>query len=163
MNLRNIEPNQIQQIKILSKTLGQSDEEYRGMLKEAYGVTSCTQLLFHQAEELIPKLRALANTDRPTDSHGWGRTRYEDLRGRPAHFASPAQLRLIEVLWKTVSHTHDPRARAKALDTFLRNRFHILGIMSIEADQVQKVVKTLEAMQEQTLKAAKEQLERRTA
>jgi len=161
--MKNIEPTQIQQIKILAKTLGMSDEEYRGMLKEAYGVSSCTLLLFDQADALISKLRALANADRTPDAHGWGKNRYENLRGRSSSFANPAQLRLIEVLWKTVTHTHDPRARAKALDTFLRNRFHILGIMSVQADEVQKVVKTLEAMQEQALKAAKDQLERRTA
>lgn len=74
--------------------------------------------------------------------------KYDSLGLRPG-MATPAQLRLIEVLWAQVSRAGTAAERAAALNAFLSNRFHRSHIEMVERSLVQKIVKTLNTMIQQ--------------
>lgn len=138
-------PEQIRQIKATSKNLGQTDDEYRIMLA-SWGVDSCTKLSYRDANDLLRHMRATLQGKTTADVAAQGRTKFDRLAGRPGHFASPAQLRLVEVLWSQVHRQRDATARRQALDTFLQNRFNVMGLEQLEGNDVPKVLIALKAM-----------------
>ncbi len=135
-------PVQIQKIHILKGKLGMEDADYRAMLNDAYGKDSSKDLSIGQADELIVSL------GRQLDARESQPRKYDYLGSRPG-MAAPAQLRMIEAMWKDVSVKKTPVDRAAALDAFLKDRFHILDIVWMEAKEVQKVVFALRRMRVQ--------------
>jgi len=141
-------PVQIQKIHILKGKLGMEDADYRAMLNDAYGKDSSKDLSIGQADELIVSL------GRQVEAREAQPRKYDYLGSRPG-MAAPAQLRMIEAMWKDVSVKKTPQERAAALDTFLKDRFHILDIAWMEAKEVQKVVFALRRMRVQQMSGKK--------
>ena len=118
-----------QQIKIihtLKSALKLSDEVYRArVMGHGSGFDgSSLDLTYAQARELINEMRTEAIMQGvwvQTDSGQAGMTekRKYDSLGKRAGMATPAQLRMIEAMWKTVSFTHDPEKRESAMRKFI--------------------------------------------
>lgn len=73
-----INGKQITVIKIAQRALGISDDDYRDMLEDRYGVRSCTKLSYLQARAFIAELERKGFTLRP--STGTARTRIKRRR-----------------------------------------------------------------------------------
>jgi len=73
------------------------------------------------------------------------RKKFDEFSGRDDEWATPAQLRKIDVLWATVSKA-PLKKRTEALDTFLYNRFGVAGIGQVKRNCVGKIISTLESM-----------------
>jgi hypothetical protein len=145
-----IRPDQIKTIHALKRTLGLTEEVYRDMLKDACSVTSSKDIRSAgEAEQLIRALRALTGAT----PYPQGKAKYEHLGERPG-MATPKQLRMIEAMWADVSFQPSSKAREKALQTLLLDRYRIGGILWIEDSDVQRVVKGLQQMKR--LKDAKQ-------
>jgi len=136
---------QIIKIHALKSRLGLSEDDYRNGTLASFGVSSSKDLTTGQANELINKL-----SDEGQKMGVWNKKKkkYDHLWGRPTYFASPAQLRKIEAMWKNVSIFSKPKERADALDTFINRIVGVMGILSLEKAHVEKVVKAIESMKQ---------------
>lgn len=128
-------------IHTLRKVLALSEEVYRDMLKDNFNVSSSKELSVDQAATLIRSLKA--HVDGPPGQPPT--KKWDHLTGRPG-MASPAQLRLVEAMWKDVSRVKESAPRSEALRAFLEKRFHVKALLWLEASQVQKVIRALKAM-----------------
>ncbi len=134
-----IDKQQIKKLQATRRRLGISDEDWRAIIRD-YGHESTTELTMEQGVKLHKWLQ------RQAARRGAWQKPYENLRGRAAEFASPAQLRMIAAMWAEKSFLSDAGARKRALDKFVRR---ITGVARLEwllADQVPKVVKAIKAM-----------------
>jgi hypothetical protein len=130
----------VRRIGMLRKRCGLADEEYYAMLG-GYGVESCKELSVAQAQRVIGFLEGM-------EPKGEGRRmKYDELGFRP-DFATPAQLRMLEAMWKEVSFCTFSSKRAEAWREFLWNRFSVIGPEGIAREDVGKIKLTLEAMQD---------------
>lgn len=134
----------VQQIKMLQKQAGVLEEDYRALLA-GYGVESCRELLPIEAHSVIAFLRKLVSGGQPK-SKPEKALKYAEL-GFRAGMATPAQLRMLEGMWKDVSVQGSAKKRAEAWLVFLRNRFERVTPEHIERELVGKIVKVLQAMQ----------------
>jgi hypothetical protein len=143
-----IAPSQIKAIKTVIGKMGMDDEDYRHMLHSRYGVTSCKDLTWRQAEELLEHLngQGKANTPRPPFRKGGSHPlKYTDMDSRPG-FASGAQCRLIDAMWNQVTRAEGEEAQEKALNIFCNRIAGVAGLRMVKVFQVEKIVKALEAM-----------------
>jgi hypothetical protein len=128
----------VRRIGMLRKRCGLSDEEYYALLS-GYGVDSCKDLQVAQAKRIIAFFEGI-------EPKGEGRRmKYEELGFRP-DFATPAQLRMLEAMWKDVSFCVLSGKRAAAWREFLWTRFSVIGPEGIAREDVGKIKRTLEAM-----------------
>lgn len=135
--------DQLRVIHGLRRTLGCTDDEYRGMLLDGFNVESSKLLTDDQARNFILKLRDRLGYA-PSGAHG--PRKFEHLAGRPGQ-ATPAQLRMLEAMWKDVSKVRSVKDREEAMVALLKNRFGISGGLAwLERKDVQKVVKLLRVM-----------------
>ena len=148
-------PRQIQAIKTLSREAGQTDAEYRDMLKGAFGVESCKALNPSQVSRLIEHLSRLTKSSTAKFQDHDRALPFSDLEGRPDHFATPAQLRLISVQWNKVTVFTKFEEQQSALENFLLQRFKILGVKGIERHEVGGILKAIKTMVLQQAKGAK--------
>lgn len=130
---------QIAIIHTLTKQLGICDDHYRDMLS-AFKVSTSKALSDADAETFISNLRRLV-----PNAGGYAHKKYDNLPVRPGR-ASPAQLRKIEAIWKTVSRQPNAASRKTALDKFCKRILGIESILWIEHDQVNKIIKAMMAM-----------------
>lgn len=142
-----IAPSQIKAIKTVIGKLGMEDEDYRHMLHSRYnGATSCKDLTWRQAEELLEHLNGQGKPGRP---HGAAPTRhplkYTDMDSRPG-FASGAQCRLVDAMWNQVTRAEGEEDIEKALNSFCNRILGVAGLRMVKAWQVEKIIKALEAM-----------------
>lgn len=151
-----IAASQIKAIKTVIGKLGMDDEFYRHMLHSRYGATSCKDLSWKQAEELLTHLNGAPVGARTCPARlldgdcnkGGPRPRpykYTDMDSRPG-FASGAQCRLLDALWSQVTRTEDEEAKEKALNSFCHRITGVAGLRMVKTWQVEKIVKALEAM-----------------
>jgi hypothetical protein len=145
---KQITKRQIKKIHTLVSKLGMSDEEYRLLLSD-YWVDTSKKLSYAEAEDLIQRLEREAIKKGVWSRYSLrGKMRYEDLGERPG-MATPAQLRMIEAMWKEVSHIHNIERRQRALRRFI---FRIVGVSDmrfLEVLHVKKVIKALNEMKRQ--------------
>lgn len=141
-------PGQIKKIKTLQGKLGLGDEGYKLLLSN-YWVKSCTELTDKEAGDLIDKLEAMAVeqgvwTPKPrTDK------KYDNLAKRDG-FATPKQCRMIEAMFREVSWYKDkPKAFDHAFRNFLHRIAHVDDVTFVVKEDVSKVIKALERMQDQ--------------
>ena len=132
-------------IHILKNRIGMSDEDYRDILEANYGVRSSLDLTDLEAEELIRFFRTMISGKQVYSSTGY-KKRYNELTGRPARYATPKQLRMIEAMWAEVSYIEDPVRRRIALDKFCRRIVGEYRLEDVKKWQVQKLVKAIENM-----------------
>jgi len=129
--------------------LGWDETAYYSALEGMFGVGSKTDLSIEQLDAFIQMLdEQLVETGKlPADEveWGWGKNKYESLRGRPGHYANPDQLRLVEATWREVARNPSQ----KALTEFLSNHVGIDHIIWLEQDDVRKVLIALKEMAKQ--------------
>lgn len=132
-------------IKMLQKSLGIDDASYRDTLG-SYGVKSCTALSYEAANNLIKKLESMQVE--PIKAKRQYKKKYSELEGLPERdgLVSPAQLRYLEGLWKSVSRKKDsPKARNEALDAFCIK--HVgFGLLKLDFVEMRKMIRTVESM-----------------
>ena len=144
--MKKITPRQIKLIHTLVSRLGMDDEAYRDMLEANFRVRSSKDLYEPEAALLIHTLQAKAQ-----EMGVWRRNRkkYDHLEGRPAPYATPAQLRLIEAEWQKVSRARDPQ---KALEKFLKRKFGIARLEWLDRQTASKAIYVIRKMQTQNTK-----------
>lgn len=138
-----IAPSQIKAIHTAIGRLGMDDEMYRDMLHGRYGATSCKDLTWRQAEELLTSLNGEPSPS--ARAHTPRAVKYTDMDSRPG-FASGAQCRLIDAMWNQVTRAEDEEAAEKALNSFCNRITGVAGLRMVRTWQVEKIVKALEAM-----------------
>lgn len=130
---------------------GVEDGPYRDMLEARAGVRSSLNLTYTKARDLIEGLEREATDLGVWKQHRWtaesGRLKYEDLGHRPG-MASPAQLRMIEAIWKEVSYQATDEEKERAFRRFLNSHYHVVAIEWIEDWQAKKIIRTLNAMRD---------------
>lgn len=120
------------------------DLAYLDMLAE-YNVQSSKYLTFVQAKKFIQTLSLQAERMGVWKTNS--RTKkYESLSNRSRHMASPAQLRMIEAMWKDVSRANTSHERQTALNKFLYRIVKVDNMEWLEKYHVEKVIKAIEAM-----------------
>ena len=141
-------PKQRQMIGILRKKLNLDDDTYRDILKQ-YGVNSSLQLDYADANAVIDTLKANAVRMGIYVQKENNYQKYENLKNRPHGMATPAQLRLINVLWKSVSTKETEEEKETALNYFVHNITGKSHMNFLEQGDVKKVVKAIKTMQVQ--------------
>jgi hypothetical protein len=141
-----IQPRQIKAIHAAATKSGLDDDAYRGLLLFRYNATSCKQLSWRQAEELLDHLNGKAGSSPDKGRLGRGLP-YSDMDGRPG-FATGAQCRLLAAMFAQVSKVpaEDLAGREKALNVFCARILNVAGLRMVRSYQVEKIVKALEAM-----------------
>ncbi len=102
---RPISKSQIRAIKCRQRAMGFDDDTYRGMLRERYGVESCTRLTMAEGHDLIdylyggPKPTKRRHVRRPAETPAAG-------GGNVVQLPTPLQQKLIgalanEIAWET--------------------------------------------------------------
>lgn len=149
MATQKITARQIGKIKQLQKMRGINDADYRDALAE-WGVTSCTELSFGQAKNLIAMWINLARAEGVQQPPKKPQAlKYSDLDGRGREWPSGKQLRLlffdgfVKVSRAAKTELDD------AYDTFLYNRFSIAGVSQILKKDVQRIKRTFDEMKRQ--------------
>jgi hypothetical protein len=147
-----ISPSQIKAIHTVIHKFGLDDEAYRHMLYSRYKVTSCKELSWRQAEELLELLNGGSTPLTRRRSEPPGRRsvsgvelKYTDMDGRQG-FASGAQLRLIDALFHQVTRAEGEEMIEKALNSFVHRIVGVVGLRMIKGWQVEKIIKALQAM-----------------
>ena len=142
--------SQIVKIKIAQKQLG-IDNETKLQQYSVYGVTTCKDLNYDQADELISKYKTAGfkpTSPRPSPQgegvklYGWGKNKYTELDKRGKPFAHSSKLRMIEALWREVSNTKTD----KALCLFIQNRTGINDITFLHDEHAKVIITALTAM-----------------
>lgn len=141
-----IAPRQIKAIHAAKGKLGMDDETYRDMLHSRFSATSCKDLTWRQAEELLDALNGRnVETHRNASLRGRHTLKFTDLDGRPG-FATGAQCRLIAAMWGQVSRAEEGEAQEKALNSFCYRICGVAGLRMVKGWQVEKIIKALEKM-----------------
>lgn len=140
-----IAPSQIKAIHAVIGKIGMDDEDYRHMLHSRCGVTSCKDLSWRQAEELLEHLNGQGKSGKREPATRRNALKYTDLDSRPG-FASGAQCRLIDAMWSQVTRAEDEEAKEKALNSFCHRIAGVAGLRMVKMFQVEKIVKALEKM-----------------
>jgi hypothetical protein len=129
--------------------LGWEEQDYRNALWGAFSVTSKTDLSLKQLDEFIQILRkemVRQGKLEPTEvKWGWGKEKYESLRGRSGDYAAPQQLRLVEASWREVARSGSD----EDLQEFISNLVDIDHIIWLEKEDVSTVLVALKDMYEQ--------------
>ena len=141
-------------IQIARKALQLSDDAYYGLLS-GYGVDSSRDLSYKDANKVIVKLKKLGWKEEfkprrlvQNEERGFSRSKYSHLTGRDPELASPAQLRMIEGMWRQVSRKkHD-----ESLQSFIRRITGIDNIEWISKKNVTQLKAAMEAMDRQLQK-----------
>lgn len=130
----------------LTAALGIDRDVYKEMLYTSYKVESSKDLNYRQATTFISLLKKKAVEAGVWEcKKSFNKHKYSNLGNRDG-FATPKQLRMIEVMWKEVSYQKTEQEKEEALNTFLLNHFGVSHLKWLEQDMVSKVVATLRAM-----------------
>lgn len=132
--------NLLARIHILKKEAGLSEDQYRTLLG-GYGVASSKDFSNVQARKFADFLQKYINRS-SNQGHGWGKNKYEYLRGRQGDFAEPQQLRMIEAIWREVARNPGD----SALQTFLQRQCGVKNITWLKKDHVEPVLVALKVM-----------------
>ena len=137
-----ITPEQVKLIHVYKSKLKMPDEDYRERVRFLHGSsTTCKDLTCNQAAELLREMEFIAYMQ--GDEFVPGR-KYEEL-GQREDMATPKQLRMIEALWKDVSHYKHSAERARALRAFLK-RFGVSDMRFISQPSVRAIVAAMKSM-----------------
>lgn len=140
-----IAPSQIKAIHAVVGKLGLDDETYRHIMHSRFSVTSCKDLSWRQAEELLEVLNGQGKAGQAKAAPARHALKYTDMDSRPG-FASGAQCRLIDAMWSQVTRAEGDEDREKALNSFCHRITGVAGLRMVKTWQVEKIVKALEAM-----------------
>ncbi|MCG6552921.1 MAG: regulatory protein GemA [Candidatus Magnetominusculus sp. LBB02] len=142
-----ITAGQIKKIKTLQRAVGVDDGVYELLVKEYSGgrTRSCTGMDYYEAGRLIDHLENIAMKM----NIKWQKVnskcdKYKCLADRDDEMATPAQLRMIEAMWKERSYAKDID-KEKMLRRFLE-RFGVSDILFLTKEDVRRVKRALDNM-----------------
>lgn len=127
--------SRIRKIHTLKTVLGIDDELYREMLM-SFGVQTSKDLTYTKASVFIEILE-----DKASALGCWKRKqkKYEDLE-RIDKMATPAQLRMIEGMWREICYFDNDDFAKKSLRKFLKSKFKADDIMFLTKTKAIKVI-----------------------
>lgn len=132
------------EIHVLKSKAGMTEQDYRDFLS-GWGVESSKELSPRQYREAVARLRELSG--QPARRWKSKKTlRFEELAGRGADWATPAQLRKIHVLWVSVTRQAGDDAADAAFAAFLFRQVKVSSPSMVMRAQIGGLVRTLEAM-----------------
>lgn len=137
---------QIQKIHIAKTQLHLSEDVYREMLFENFGVSSAKDLSYEQADQLLEKLKQAGwkpVAAKKGKENSWGKKNYENLRGRDEEYAAPQTLRMIEAKYKEITGLEPEKGLAK----FVKRITKIDRLEWLRQSDCSKVLKALSAWQ----------------
>ena len=140
---------QIKKIHILKNVLHLDDETYVDTLM-SFGVTTSKNLTYSEASVLIEILEEQA-----VDMSLWQKQskKYDNLQ-RSEKMATPAQLRMIEAMWREISYFDSFDFAQKSLRTFLKNKFKTDHILFLTRKKANKVIHAIENIQKKLVESA---------
>jgi hypothetical protein len=140
-----ISTGQKSKIKMLQRALGIDRGVYEEMLMIGYGVSSCKELNYDQAQDLIRQLEKDA-----IDAGVWEKRRsattkwkYNELEGREG-YATPKQLRMLNAMWHTSQAVREKTD--KAFESYVERIAGVTSIRFLKSYQVSKVKKAIEGL-----------------
>lgn len=138
-------PKQRQMIGFFRKILKFDEDTYRDILS-LYGADSSKQLSYSKANDLIDYLKNKAVGLGLYEVKPNNYNKYQPL-GYRRGWATPKQLKKVEMMWKNVSFKETEEEKGKALNRFIfritgKNRVNFLTHLDI-----QKLIKALEEME----------------
>lgn len=138
--------NHLARIHILKKEAGLDDEQYRTLLG-GYGVASSKEFSNEDARRFENFLEDYINRNsgKGMPVPGWGKNKYEYLRGRRGDFADPKQLRKIEAMWRDIARNKSD----EALEQFLRRQTDVKNITWLKKKHIEPVLIALRSMKRQ--------------
>lgn len=149
-----INTKQIKLIKTIIGKMNISDDLYREMLENRYGVSSCKDLTYIQAGQFVNYLKDQANQSGLNfPKASFNKHKHNNLADREG-MASPKQLRKIEAMWFDYTSEPDTALRNKRLNTFLEKRFKVTNLKFFDKKTTSKVIYCLGKMLEQKSRKA---------
>lgn len=131
---------QIKKIHTLKTLIGIDDDLYREMLK-SFGVHSSTKLTPTEAKIFIDILEDKARHFKKVEFST--KNKFYSLNGRSSDMATPAQLGMIEAIWKDVSYFEDAEFRTASLRKFLKNKFYVEDLKFLSKKKAAKVIQAI--------------------
>jgi len=145
---------QLTRIHVGKAVLKLTEIQYRGVLA-GFGVESSKDLTYDQANEMIQALKRLGWREvykprrvKEGEEKGYGRAKYNHLKGRDSGLASPRQLRMVEAMWRQVSRERDDHS----LNAFVKRITGVDNIEWISHHHVAQLKKAIEDIDRQNLK-----------
>ena len=146
--------DQLIKIHIARKQLGLTDDDYRSAI-QSYGVEHANELSWNDAEDILEKFKRLGWKESATSKtknskpaqnkiqrFGFGKKKYENLRGRGKQYPKPQKLRMIEALWRDVSREKTD----ESLANFIYKKTGVDDITFLLEDQARIILTALQAM-----------------
>lgn len=138
---------QIKKIHALKNILHLDDDLYLDMLM-SFGVQSSKNLTYTEAGiflEILEEKAVLTTNWEKRDK------KYEELGSRDADMATPAQLRMIEAVWRDVCYIDTPAFAKQSLRKFIQNKFKIDDIKFLTKKKAVKVIRAISAIKQQLI------------
>ena len=143
----NILPIQIKKIHIAKSQLGLDDQQYRDILsgftnKKGDPCSSSKELNYAQAEVLLNTFEKLGFKQSPKGT----KLKYEEYSGRDAKFATPKQMRSVDVLWFTSINVREKTD--EAMNNFIHRIAgvsHISFLLTADVHKVRKAIQNLKS------------------
>ena len=138
---------QIKKIHTLKNVLRLDDDLYLDMLM-SFGVQSSKNLTTTEAGiflEILEEKAVLTNKWEVRNK------KYEELKSRDDDMATPAQLRMIEAMWREVCYIDSPDFAKQSLRKFIQNKFKIADIKFLTKKRAVKVIRAISAMKQKLI------------
>lgn len=138
---------QIKKIHTLKNVLRLDDDLYLDMLM-SFGVQSSKNLTTTEAGiflEILEEKAVLTNKWEVRNK------KYEELKSRDEDMATPAQLRMIEAMWREVCYVDSPEFAKQSLRKFIQNKFKIADIKFLTKKKAVKVIRAISAMKQKLI------------
>ncbi len=143
-----ITATQIRKIHTLKNIIGLDDDLYREMLM-SFDVQTSKNLTYTEAAIFIEILE-----EKAVALNRWEKQpkKYSDL-ARDTDMATPAQLRMIEGMWRELCYFDNDKFAKKSLRKFLKAKFKIDDIIFLSKSKAIKVIQAIKGIK-QNLKSA---------
>lgn len=138
---------QIKKIHTLKNVLHLDDDLYVDMLM-SFGVQSSKDLTTTEAGIFLEILEEKAVAINRWEVRN---KKYEELSARDTDMATPAQLRMIEAMWREVCYIDSPEFAKQSLRKFIQNKFKIADIKFLTKKKAVKVIRAISAMKQKLI------------
>ena len=139
---------QIRKIHMLKNILTLNDVAYRAILSY-YDKESSKELSFAEAEALIRFLE-----EKAAELGKWEIKKKYDELVRDNNMATPAQLRMIEAVWKDIVKLKPEKYRKEDLRHFVDSKFTVGNLMFLSKKRANEVIGGLTSMRQNYKKSA---------
>lgn len=131
---------QIRKIHTLKNLLAIEDDVYREMLM-SFDVQSSTDLTFTEASILLDILE-----EKAVALNLWIKQKLKYTNLKRDNMATPAQLRMIESLWRELAYIDTDKFAKSSLRVHLQNNYKINDIMFLTKYKANKVINGIKSM-----------------